>query len=143
MLTARFLCSTNVNPLHNYDKPIRHLLAFDTLPAVHSYSIYLATRNFFLGRGRFLQLLCMSFLPCYRYHPAGVYIRSGQISNFPCCLRSTVASSNRFQSHLCAHSRHIPATRSPLDELRSIPINTWKFVCKSSRFENIAVFSLI
>lgn len=44
MPTVGCLCSTGVTPLHCYYAPIRHPLAFNPLPGVAGYKIYLAPR---------------------------------------------------------------------------------------------------
>jgi len=74
------LRSTDITPLHRYYGPSRHRLAFDQLPGVSGYTAYLAPPISRVGRGRLLQLLGMSWSPCYPYHPAGVICRISQIA---------------------------------------------------------------
>src|SRR5208282_1283021 len=61
--------STAVTPLPRYYGPILHPLAFDHLPGLAGYRIYLAPTFFSSGRGGLLQLLGMSLSPCCRIPP--------------------------------------------------------------------------
>jgi len=72
---------------------------------------------FSLGRGRFLQLLNMSLLPCCPYHPAGMSCRIGQPT--PCHVAFVRREKTRlpdlifFRGHFWVHFRCSPVTRSP------------------------------
>ena len=85
--------STGVTPLPRYYGPIRHPLAFDRLPGLAGYTIYLAPVISHPGRGGLHQLLSASLSPCCRFHPAEVKVPHRSDFGTPCCLRPCVASS--------------------------------------------------
>jgi hypothetical protein len=90
---VRLLCSTDVTPLHRYYQPLRHPLAFDPLPGVAGYKVYLSPGAFSLGRGGLLQLLSVSLSPCCRYHPTGESCRSNQSATVLAAFAIPVAGS--------------------------------------------------
>ena len=108
--------SVGVTPLHRYYGPIRHPLAFDRLPGLAGYTIYLAPVISHPGRGGLHQLLGASLSPCCRFHPAEVKVPHRSDFGTPCCLRPTEAGSalgsRPFEATSAFHFRYGPATRS-------------------------------
>jgi hypothetical protein len=85
--------SVGVTPLPRYYGPDRHPLAFDRLPGLAGYTIYLAPVISHPGRGELHQLLGVSLSPCCRFHPAEVELPHQSDFGTPCCLRPTEAGS--------------------------------------------------
>ena len=73
----------------SYYAPIHHPLAFDPLPGVVGYRVYLAPAISHWDEEGFSSCFAC---PCHRAvadHPAGVVSRISQIAPVPCCLRPT------------------------------------------------------
>src|SRR5215468_504465 len=85
--------SVGVTPLRRYCGPVRHPLAFDRLPGLAGYTIYLAPVISHPGRERLHQPLNASLSPCCRFHPAEVEMPRRSDFGTPFCLRPPVAGS--------------------------------------------------
>ena len=81
--SAGRLRSTGITPSHRYFAPIRHPLAFDPLPGVAGYRVYLPPILSCRGETGFSSCLTYPLCTCCRYHPAKVFDRIGQISIKP------------------------------------------------------------
>ena len=72
--------------------------------------------DFSTGRGRLLQLLSVSLLPCCPYHPAGVDCRVVQAATAHAAFvrqQRTRPPDMGYRGYLWVHLRYGPATRSP------------------------------
>src|SRR6516225_3771081 len=87
------LCSVGVTPLPRSYRPIRHPLAFDRLPRLAGYTIYLPPPISRRDEEGFSSYSVMSLSPCCRFHPAEVTMPHRSDFGIPCCLRPTEAGS--------------------------------------------------
>ena len=73
--------------------PLRHPLAFGSLPGVAGYRAYLAPAISHRGEEGFSSCSACPLSSCHRFHPAEVGRSSQSAFNRPCCLRPLVAGS--------------------------------------------------
>ena len=87
------LRSTGITPPQHYYTPLRHPLAFGSLPGVAGYRAYLAPAISHRGEEGFSSCSACPLSSCHRFHPAEVGRSSQSAFNRPCCLRPLVAGS--------------------------------------------------
>ena len=87
------LRSTGITPPQHYYTPLRHPLAFGSLPGVAGYRAYLAPAISHRGEEGFSSCSACPLSSCHRFHPAEVGRSSQAAFNRPCCLRPLVAGS--------------------------------------------------
>jgi hypothetical protein len=127
--TAGPLRSTSVTRLHSYYGPIRHPLAFGSLPGFAGYRTYLAPTISRRGEEGFSSC---SACPCHRAvasTPPKWNSRIGQNSATHAAFTLTVAGSAlgafHFRGHIYVHFCYGPMTRAfpkemPVDRLQSL-----------------------
>ena len=98
------LCYPGITQYHRYYGPIRHLLVFHPLRRSTTYRMYLTPGYFFLGPGRLLQFLGMSYVIMSSLPPRWNDITYQSYFVISCCIRfrakSSASKANHFRGYL-------------------------------------------